>query len=375
MSDKARDKTEPAHETHTRHDVVVVGGGQAGLAIGYFLAELGLDLLILEAADQPAAAWRQRWDSLRLFTPAQYANLPGYAFPADRDHYPGRDEVVDYLTSYAERFDLPVALRSRVSSVARQDGHYRVEVADRRAYLCEQVVVATGAFQVPFVPAIGALLDPSVVQLHSTGYRRPQDIPEGTVLVVGGGNTGFQIAAELSQTHEVHLSVGSRQMPLPQRILGRDLFWYLDAIGLIDNTGTSRLGRRLKGRDTLIGSSPRSLRRRGVQVHGRAIEVTGRAVRFATGEPLEPAAVIWATGFRLDHSWVSAQVFDGKGRLVHRRGVTASPGLYFLGLPLLHTRGSSLLGWVKDDAEYLAQQIDHFHTRAHPSTSSPSHVA
>jgi putative flavoprotein involved in K+ transport len=353
-----------------RHEIVVVGGGQAGLAIGYFLAQQGRDFTILEAAAEPAAAWRERWDSLRLFTSARYDALPGLAFPGDPDRYPGRDEVVEYLTGYARHFDLPVQLDSPVRAIRRTGATYLVELDDR-AYEADQVVVATGPFQVPFVPAIAERLDAGVVQLHSTEYRSPDAIPNGPVLVVGGGNTGFQIAEELSGSREVHLSIGSRQTPLPQRILGRDLFWYLDATGLIRKTTASRIGRRMEGRDTLIGSTPRGIRRRqGVQLHGRAIDAGGRTVEFSDGTKLEVGAVIWATGFRLDHSWVDVRVFDDAGRLVHRRGVTDSPGLYFLGLTWQHTRGSALLGWVKDDAEYIAQQIITFkRAQADPSAA------
>jgi putative flavoprotein involved in K+ transport len=222
------------------HDVVVVGGGQAGLAIGHYLAQHGRKFTILEAADQPATAWRGRWDSLRLFTPARYSGLPGLTFPGDPDSYPGRDDIVDYLTGYARHFDLPVELGSRVRAISRSERGYLVELEDR-SYSAPQVVIATGPFQVPFVPSIADELEPDVVQLHSTQYRAPQDVPDGPVLVVGGGNTGFQIAEELSGSREVHLSIGSRQTPLPQRVLGRDLFWYLDKTGLIrKSTGGTR---------------------------------------------------------------------------------------------------------------------------------------
>jgi putative flavoprotein involved in K+ transport len=338
-------------------EVVVVGGGQAGLAIGYFLAHQRRDFVILEAAAEPAAAWRERWDSLELFTPVRYDSLPGLPFPGDADTYPGRDDVVAYLTDYARRFDLPVQLESRVQAIRAADDGYVVELEDR-AYAAEQVVVATGPFQVPRVPAIAERLDPEVVQLHSTAYRRPEQLPPGTVLVVGGGNTGFQIAEELSRTHDVHLSIGSRQTPLPQRIAGRDLFRYLEAVGFMRVTIGSRLGRRLQYRDTLIGSSPRAVRRRhGIRLRTRTTDAARREITFGDGTRLEPAAVVWATGFVLDHSFVEAPVFDDAGRARHRRGVTDSPGLYFLGLPWQHTRGSALLGWVRDDARFIAEQV------------------
>jgi putative flavoprotein involved in K+ transport len=360
---RQRDMEAPAQRTAVdpeRIDTVIVGGGQAGLAAGYHLAQRAVPFVILDANERIGDSWRKRWDSLRLFTSARYDALPGLAFPGDPDRYPGRDEVVEYLTGYARRFDLPVQLDSRVRAIRKAGATYLVELDDR-VYEADRVVVATGPFQVPFVPAIAGRLDPDVVQLHSTEYRSPEAIPNGRVLVVGGGNTGFQIAEELSGSREVHLSIGSRQTPLPQRILGRDLFWFLDATGLIRKTTASRIGRRMEGRDTLIGSTPRGIRRRHrVRLHGRAVEAAGASVGFSDGTQLDVGAVIWATGFRADHSWVDVPVFDDAGRLLHRRGVTDSPGLYFLGLTWQHTRGSALLGWVKDDAEHIAQQISTF---------------
>ncbi len=338
------------------HQVVVVGAGQAGLALGHLLSNQNRDFTILEAADEPGAAWRGRWDSLKLFTPARYSGLPGLAFPGDPDRYPTRDEVAAYLADYARHFDLPVETGSRVKRVTRSNGNYSIELGDRTPE-AEQVVVATGPFQVPFIPPIAKGLGPEVTQLHTSAYRRPEDIPEGRVVVVGGGNSGYQIAAELSASHEVHLSIGSPQKPFPQRLLGRDLFWYLDATGIIRKSRESRIGRKLEGRDTLIGSSPRSIRRHGVQLHGRAVTAEGSTVTFEDGTTLDSRTVIWATGYRLDHPWIELPIFDSGGRLEHRRGVTASPGFYFLGLTWQHTRGSALIGFVKDDAAYIAEQI------------------
>ncbi len=339
-----------------RLDVIVVGAGQAGLAMGYFLARRGLRFLILERAPAVGQAWRERWDSLVLFTPARYSGLPGMPFPGDPDRYPTRDEVVSYLERYAERFDLPVSLGTGVNSVTARDGRYVVAAAGVE-YEADQVVVASGPFQVPRIPAVAERLGPGVVQMHSTGYRAPADLPAGRVLVVGGGNTGFQIAEELSRTHEVHLAVGSRQMPLPQRLFGRDIFWWLTRLRLMEATIDSRIGRRMKGRDTLLGSSPRRLRRRhGVPIHPRATDAAGQSVTFADGTTLEVDGVVWATGYRLDHDWIDAPKGED-GAIAHRRGVTESPGLYLLGMSWQHTRGSALLGWVADDAEFIAERI------------------
>jgi putative flavoprotein involved in K+ transport len=343
----------------TRVEVAVVGGGQAGLALGYFLARRGRRFVILEAADAVGPAWRERWDSLLLFTPRRYDSLPGLAFPGDPDGYPTRDEVVAYLEQYAARFELPTELGSRVRSLAKEDGTYVLDLGDRRIE-AEQVVVATGPFQVPRVPPLAESLAPEVFQTHSTGYRKPGDVPEGTVLVVGGGNTGYQIAKELSASHEVKLAIGSRQTPLPQRILGRDLFWWLTKLGLLEKTVDSRVGRRARHRDTLIGSSPRELRRHAVELKPRAVDASGRTVGFADGSRLDVDAVIWATGYRPDYSWIELPVTDQAGAARHRRGVTDVPGLYFLGLSWQHTRGSALLGWVEDDAAFVAEQIEAF---------------
>ena len=344
-------------ESRGRFDVAVIGAGQAGLAIGYFLARQGRRFVILESADSVGSAWRNRWDSLVLFTPRRYDCLPGLAFPGDPDGYPNRDEVIAYLEQYAASFDLPIEFNSRVRSLTKEDGRFVVESADR-VIEADQVVVATGPFQVPNLPAVSGQLEPKVFQIHSTRYRRPSDVPEGDVVVVGGGNTGFQIAKELSASHNVQLAIGSRQTPLPQRILGRDIFWWLTKLGVLEKTVDSRIGRRARDRDTLIGSSSRELKRRyGVVLKPRVVGASGRRLSFADGTDLEVDAVIWATGYRPDHSWIEAAVMDSEGSVRHRRGVTDVPGLYFLGLSWQYTRGSALLGWVKDDAEFIAAQI------------------
>ena len=336
---------------------MVIGAGQAGLVIGYFLAHQERRFLIVDAADSVGSAWRRRWDSLRLFTARRYDSLPGLAFPGDPNGYPTRDEAIAYLEQYAEMFDLPVELNSAVRMLTAENGRYLLEV-DGETITGDQVVVATGPFQTPNVPQLAERLAPEIFQTHSTGYRKPSDVPQGTVLVAGGGNTGFQIAKELSATHRVYLSVGSRQTPLPQRFLGRDLFWWLTKSRLLNTTVESRLGRRLQHRDTLIGSSPRELKRRyGVELRPRVVDASEHTVRFADRSELKVDAVIWATGYRPDYSWIDFPVFDPDGRVRHRRGVTDVPGLYFLGLTWQHTRGSALLGWVKNDAEFIAGQI------------------
>jgi putative flavoprotein involved in K+ transport len=345
-------------------DVVVIGGSQAGLAIGYHLARRAARFVILDAGAEIGQMWSSRWDSLTLFTPARYSGLPGMAFPSRRDSYPSKDDVASYLRAYASAFDLPVRLGAEVTSLTERAGGYVVRTADD-VFVADQVVVATGPFQVASVPPIAGGLDDTVVQIHSADYRHPGQLPDGAVLVVGGGNSGFQIAAELASTRKVHLAVGQRMPALPQRILGRDLFWWLSSAGVMKVNTDSRLGRKLATRDVLIGSSPRGLRRRGVSMHGRLTKVAGRRAVFDGGAEQDIDAIVWATGYRSDHSWIEVpSIKDPSGAIVHRRGVTDAPGLFFLGLGWQYTRGSALIGFVQDDAAFIAGRIG-AHLRHH----------
>ena len=339
-------------------DVVVIGASQAGLAVGSHLAQRGVRFVILDAGSDIGEVWSSRWDSLKLFTPAQYSSLPGMAFPSPKDSYPSKEDVASYLQSYASRFDLPVSLESRVTSLTKSDREYVVGTDDEELK-AGQVVVATGPFQVPFIPTVRDGLDDTVSQVHSADYRNAAQLPDGEVLVVGGGNSGFQIAEELAATRRVSLAVGQRMPSLPQRFLGRDLFWWLSGVGFMKVSTDSRLGRKLAKRDVLIGSSPRGLRRSGVTLHGRLTILVGRRAMFDDGGKQDVDAIVWATGYRSDFSWIEIPAIkDANGAIIHKRGVTDAPGLYFIGLPWQHTRGSALIGFVKDDAAFIAGQID-----------------
>jgi putative flavoprotein involved in K+ transport len=339
-------------------DVLVIGGGQAGLTMGYYLAQRGLRFQIVDAGAEVGAVWRSRWDSLRLFTPAQYDNLPGLPFPASANTYPGKDDVASYLQAYAAKFELPVRPDTMVTSLTRSNGVY-VAKAGGEALEARQVVVATGPFQVPFIPPIAKELDPGVCQLHSVEYRHSATMPPGRVLVVGAANSGCQIARELSATHAVELSVGQRLPAIPQRPLGRDVWWWASMLGLDRVTAGSRLGRRLAGRDQVIGPGPRRLaRRHGIPIRPRAASTAGRTITFTDGSAAKYDTVVWATGFRTDHTWIDIPgVTDKQGRILHTRGVTPSPGLYMLGHTWQHTRTSALLGWVRNDAAFLDERI------------------
>ncbi|HSE70338.1 MAG TPA: NAD(P)-binding domain-containing protein [Nocardioidaceae bacterium] len=338
-------------------DTLVVGAGQAGLAMAWHLAQRDQRFLVVDGAPELGHSWRSRWDSLRLFSPTQYDGLPGMPFPAPADSYPGKDEVADYLREYATRFELPVLLGTAVARLERTAAGFTAHTA-QGPLRARRVVVATGAFQRPAVPEVATGLGPEVTQLHSSAYRNPGQVPAGRVLVVGAGNSGLQIAEELAATHPVVVSAGSRPASLPQRFLGRDLFWWMTRLGMLERTADSGLARRLRARgDLVIGSSRRRLRHAGVEFRPRVVAASGAEVRFADGTSDRPAAVVWATGFRSDHTWIDVPGVLRDGSVVHRRGITDVPGLYFLGLPWQRTRGSSLLGFVQHDAAWLAEQM------------------
>ena len=339
-------------------DVIVIGAGQAGLALGWHLAQQERRFLIVDAAPEIGHSWRTRWDSLRLFTPAEHDGLPGMDFPAPAGTYPTKDQVADYLAGYAARFGLPVLLRTAVTRIARSADRYAVHTT-QGVLRARQVVVATGPFQRPVVPEVAGALNGDVVQLHSADYRNPGLVPAGPVLVVGAGNSGLQIAEELAATHEVTLAVGTRSPELPQRFLGKDLFWWLTRLRVLSKPADSRLARRMRARggDLVIGSSVKGLARRGVTVRPRVTSAGTDGVGFGDGSTLTPRTVVWATGFRADYSWIDVPGVVVEGAVVHQRGCTEAPGLYFLGLPWQHTRGSALLGFVRHDAAWLAAEM------------------
>jgi putative flavoprotein involved in K+ transport len=339
-------------------DVIVIGAGQAGLALGSYLQRRGARFLLLDAGPEIGHSWRTRWDSLRLFSPAQYDALPGLPFPAPADTHPTKDDVADYLAAYAAHFRLPVRLNSPVRRLHREDGVFAVTTPGGTVR-ARQVVVATGPFQIPRIPAQAAELDPEVPQLHSAEYRNPAQLPAGgRVLVVGAANSGLQIAAELAESCAVTVAVGAKPLELPQRIAGRDLFSWLSAARFFTVPTTSRIARRLRARgDLVIGSCTRALRRRGIGFRPRLSGFSGRTARFADGSTAEVDAVVWATGYRSDYSWlhVPGVVVDGQVR--SDAGVTDVPGLYFLGLPWQTCRGSALLGFVGADAARLHDRM------------------
>jgi putative flavoprotein involved in K+ transport len=343
-----------------RFDTVVIGAGQAGLAVGHHLAARDVDFVILSDESRVGDNWRKRWDSLRLFTPARYSGLPGTPFPAMPDHLADKDEVADYLERYAERFDLPVRLNSRVQSVTSDGEHFTISLEGSETRLeAGNVIVATGAFQRPLIPAVASGISRSIVQLHSSSYRNPLALPDGPVLVVGAGNSGAQIALELAGHRKVWLA-GRDTGHLPRRVLGRDIFDWIWPV-LTRATLDTRLGRRLRGKattggDALIGIPEQDLVAAGVCRVGR-LDAERGGLPVCGGKVLEPRVIVWCTGFAPDYRWIDLPIFDESGFPRHVRGVVPeAPGLFFLGLRFQHRMASSLIGGVGLDAAYVAER-------------------
>lgn len=338
-------------------DVLVIGAGQSGLALGYHLRQSGLRFHLVDAAPRLGDTWRSRWDSLRLFTPAEFSSLPGLAFPARAGTYPGKDDVADYLETYARNAEMPIQLGTAIRRLTRRGGVFTA-TTDQETIHARLVVIATGPFQTPHIPALALGLSDSVVQLHSAAYRRPDDLPDGRVVVVGAGNSGVQIAAELAAAgRNVSVAIGSRPRTVPQRPLGKDLFWWLTRTRLINTASDKRLAAKFQARELVIGTSWQSLRSAGVTLRPRMVSTEDATVHFADGSQQDTEAVVWATGFRPSYDWLDIEGTVANGKPVHTRGISLVEGLSFLGLPWQHTRGSALIGFVQHDAAWLAERI------------------
>lgn len=362
------------------HPVVVVGAGQAGLATGYFLREFDVDFTILARDERVGDTWRERWDSLRLFTPAFFNGLPGMDFPAEHpDYLPRKDEVADYLASYAERFDLPVQLETEVTRIRRGNDAYRLRTS-RGPVEARAVVVATGAFQHPNLPAFAGDLPEEIFQCHSSGYENPAQLRAGDAMIVGAGNSGTQIATEIAEAKPDSAHVwlaGPDTGRLPRRLLGLDVYRYLVPT-VFRARRDSFLGRRLyeklsAGGDPVFKTEHRKMREAGVERIGRITDHEHGVLIDEDGDRYETPNVVWCTGFRPEFSWIDPIESSSDGYPRHERGVAADcPGLYFVGLRWLWTGSSSLIGGVGRDAKHIAETIRDRLRDHSAATSSPA---
>ena len=346
------------------YDTIVIGGGQAGLSVGYHLTQRDHRYLILDENERVGDSWRTRWDSLRLFTPARFNGLPGMPFDAPKWSFPTKDEMGDYLQAYAELFSLPVRMGAHVERVAQHDGRFVVELGDERLE-APSVVVATGAHRVPKLPPFARELDPRIVQLHTSAYRNPAQLQEGDVLVVGVGNSGAEIAYELAETRRCLLAGTSNgEIPVPHGSRrSRVVFRAIRFLGHRVLRTDTRVGRKLGAK--IAAQGPPLIRRKeadlakvGVERVARVAGVRDGLPELEDGRTVDVANVVWCTGFRTDFSWIDLPAFDDDGRPIHERGVVESvPGLYFAGLVFQYSLTSDVLPNGGRDAEYVARHL------------------
>lgn len=346
-------------------ETVVIGGSQAGLAAGYHLAKGGRQFVILEANERVGDAWRNRWDSLCLFTPAKFSRLPGMRLSMSERSYATKDEMAEYLEEYAQRFDLPVRTRVSVDGLTRVDGRFVVSAGDRQ-FVAQNVIVATGAHRIPKVPDFAPELAPEIVQMHSSEYRGPSQLRDGDVLVVGAGNSGAEISYELAQTRRCLLA-GKSPGQIPVRhgtlraYLGFRVFRFVGHRVLRVDT---RIGRKLGPK--LLAKADPLIRRREQDLAAAGVERVARVAGVHDGLPLledgrvvNAANVIWCTGFQTDFGWIDLPVIGDDGKPLHYRGVVETePGLYFLGLVFQYSFSSDVLPGRSRDARYIATHIE-----------------
>ena len=352
-----------------RFETIVIGGGQAGLSVGYHLTQRDMPFVILDANERIGDPWRNRWDSLRVFTPARYNGLPGMPFPAPAHSFPTKDEVADYLEAYAARVELPVRTGVRIDRLTKHNGRFVVRAGERQ-FEANHVVVAMSNYQNPRVPSLATELDPRIVQLHSSEYRNPSQLRDGGVLVVGASDSGTEIALEVASGHPTWLS-GRHPGHLPFRIEGvfgrllgvplviGFLFHHLLAV----NTPVGRKVRPklLHAARPVVRVKPKDIAAAGVECVPRTVGVRDGLPVLEDGQVLDVANVIWCTGFHPGLSWIDLPVFGEKEEPMeplHHRGIVANePGLYFVGQWFLYAPSSSLLRGVGRDAERVVKAI------------------
>ena len=357
----------PDDPTAEHIETVVIGAGQAGLAVGYHLARTGQPFVILEGSDRVGSSWRDRWEGLRLFTQAKYDSLPGMRFPGPRHALPTKDAVADYLERYASAFDLPIRTGVLVDTVAFEAarGAWRIASGEQR-WTASTVVLATGAYRAPRIPDFAAGLRPEITQVHASGYRDPSQLQDGLVLVVGASNSGAEIAMSAARAHPVILSGrDTGTMPVRPdsrmaRLFDPPFWFFLNHVVRADTV----VGR--KARSSVVDRGgplerirPSDLAAVGVErAVGRTVGVEDGWPVLGDGRVIRASNVIWCTGFRPDFDWVKPTITGDDGWPIHRRGeVTGVEGLYVVGLPLLHSGASALLGGVGRDAGHIADRI------------------
>jgi putative flavoprotein involved in K+ transport len=355
-----------------RTQTIVIGGGQAGLAVGYHLAKRGIPFQILDANQRIGDAWRNRWDSLRLFTPARYAGLPGLPFPDRGDAFPTKQAMADYIESYATHFHLPVHTGLRVDRLSKEGGRFVVNAGGQR-FESENVVVAMANYQTPRWPMFARELDPRIRQLHSHSYRNPSQLQDGGVLIVGVGNSGADIAMEVVTNHPTWISgkeSGHVPWPVESFISRYFLVRLVRFLGHHILTVSTPLGRKVRPKmlsqsAPLVRVKPQDLIKAGIKRVPRVAGVKNGQPLLEDGRTLDVENVIWCTGYHPGFAWIDLPIFGPDGRPMHERGIVSSvPGMYFVGLHFLYAMSSATVIGVGRDAEHVAQAVESRTSRA-----------
>lgn len=341
-------------------DYIIIGAGQAGLAMAYYLKKQEKNFIIVDANEEVGAPWLKRWDSLKLFTPSEYNHLPGMKFPCKKGHYANKYEVADYLKTYVKEFNIPIAFNQKITSLTKEEEVFILK-SNTQEYRAQNVIVATGPFHTPFTPSCHKNISDSIVQIHSEHYKSPNQLQEGDALVVGAGDSGVQILDEISQTNRnVYFSGNTNIGTLPQEFLGKTLWWWFSKIGFLSANKYSWWGKKLStNQQPVIGTDVKALfSRDNVTCVGRTLDADNNIIVFEKDRLSSIKNIIWATGFKPNFNWIDNIKLDEKQYPKNYRGVSEDiEGLYFIGLPWLYTRGSATLGGVKKDAEYLSKYI------------------
>ncbi|MFD1017280.1 flavin-containing monooxygenase [Winogradskyella rapida] len=341
-------------------DFVIIGAAQAGLSMAYFLKQQKKDFLILDKENEIGASWLKRWDSLTLFTPTEFNHLIGMPFPSPKGHYPDKYEIAAYFKNYAETFEFPVQLNTLAERIEKTADGFKIST-NKEALFCKQVIIATGPFHIPFTPKFHKNLSSSIYQVHSNYYKNPEQLQNGPTLVVGGGDSGFQILDEVSKQSNTttYFSGSTAIRTLPQEILGKTLWWWFTVTGFLSFSKNSWIGKKISdAKQPIIGTDIKAIiNRANVEVVGYTLDTDGNTIKTATKDLNDVQNIIWATGYKPNFEWITGIELCKDGYPKHHRGISTTDGLYFIGLPWLHTRGSATLGGIKKDAAYLAKKI------------------
>lgn len=340
-------------------DLIIIGAGQAGLTMGYYLKQEGYNFLLLEAGKQVGDSWRNRYDSLQLFTPRSYSSLPGMALIGEKNEFPYKDEIATYLEEYARHFQLPVQLQTEVLKIKKEKEIFELHTPTE-VLQTKKVIIASGGFQQPFIPSVSANLSSHIFQIHSSQYKSSPQIPQGNVLVVGGGNSGMQIAVELAKTHEVTVSISHPLTFLPLQLFGKSIFNLLEKMGLLYAEINTKRGRWFqKRKDPIFGFEGKKLIRNGaIKLQEKVVSASGNNIMFQNGDIYSAESVIWSTGFVQNYNWIEIeQAVNEKGFPNHIKGISPVKGLYYIGLPWQSQRGSALICGVGKDAAYVLSEI------------------